>query len=230
MSAEAQELIQAARAGRVQHTGFLEPEVTAALVARLRQAEVNVHVWGGYPGARRRVVTVYPETVPEATTPLTTIYAEHPSEQDLYQALISALGKDAIGDSVQHQQGFSVVVLASATSALSETLKVAGQTVTPQTIPLDKALAGTRKRQLVIVPSLRVDALGAKAFGVSRSYFSKGIAAGNVTVNGQKATKSSSADAGDEVYAAGLGRFYVLSVQGETRRGNLKVNIESEKA
>jgi RNA-binding protein YlmH len=230
MSAEAHELIQAARAGRVQHTGFLEPDVSAALVVRLRQAEVNVHVWGGYPGARRRVITVYPESVPEATTPLTTIYAEGPSEQDFYQALSSALGQDAIGDSVAHQQGYSVVALAAATRTLPNTLSVAGQTVTPQLIPLDKALAGTRKRQLVVVPSLRVDALGAKAFGVSRAYFSKGIAAGNVTVNGQKATKSSSAEAGDEIYAAGLGRFYVLSVAGETRRGNLKVNIESEKS
>ncbi len=95
---------------------------------------------------------------------------------------------------------------------------------------MDKVVSGSRKRQLVIVPSLRVDALGAKAFNISRSYFSKGIKAGNVTINGKKATKSSSAEPGDEIYAETIGRMYVASVQGETRRGNLKVFVDIEKS
>ena len=77
---------------------------------------------------------------------------------------------------------------------------------------------------------LRVDALGAKAFGVSRSYFAKGISAGNVLLNGVRATKSSDAEAGDEIYAEGLGRFYISQVQGETKKGNRKVILEVEKS
>jgi len=87
---------------------------------------------------------------------------------------------------------------------------------------------GKRTRQVVVVPSLRVDALGAKAFRVSRAYFSKGVAGGRVSVNGVRAGKSSSAGPGDEVYAEGLGRFTVLTVQGETKKGNLKVELEVE--
>ena len=109
------------------------------------------------------------------------------------------------------------------------TVNVRGRNVELQEVAVERVASGSRKRNTVIVPSLRVDALGAKAFNVSRSYFSKGIAAGNVTVNGQKAGKSSNAEAGDEVYAEGLGRFSVGSVQGETRRGNLKVDLEVEK-
>ena len=38
----------------------------------------------------------------------------------------------------------------------------------------------TGKRLEAIVPSLRVDVLGARAFKVSRAYFAKGVAAGRV--------------------------------------------------
>ena len=89
---------------------------------------------------------------------------------------------------------------------------------------------GAARTVSAVVPSLRVDVLGARAFGVSRAYFSKGVAAGRVSVNGAAASKSASAAEGDQVYAEGLGRFHVKSVEGETRRGNLKVTLSVEKA
>lgn len=76
-----------------------------------------------------------------------------------------------------------------------------------------------------IVPSLRVDVLGARAFKVSRAYFAKGVAAGNVLIGGAKAGKSASVEAGQEVHAVGLGRFRLVSVDGTTRRENLKVTL-----
>lgn len=76
-----------------------------------------------------------------------------------------------------------------------------------------------------IVPSLRVDVLGARAFKVSRAYFAKGVAAGNVLIGGAKADKSASVEEGQEVQAVGLGRFRLLSVDGTTRRENLKVTL-----
>lgn len=212
------------------HTGFLEPDDAASLVAQLRSAEVGVHVSGGFPGARRRVVTVFPDTIPEATTSLKVVYGDGALDADDFRvALQSSVEAEEIGDIIQHQSGFSAIVLEFAQSSLPETLKLKGLTVTLEEVPMDSVASGSRKRHVVIVPSLRVDALGAKAFNVSRSYFSKGIGAGNVALNGAKATKSSSAEAGDEVYAEGLGRFSISSVQGETRRGNLKVAIEIEK-
>jgi RNA-binding protein YlmH len=86
-------------------------------------------------------------------------------------------------------------------------------------VPLERARPGARERtRAAVVPSLRVDALGAKAFGVSRSWFAKGIAAGRVHVNGRVVGKSAEAAEGDEVWADGLGRFRVRAVHGETRR------------
>ncbi len=76
-----------------------------------------------------------------------------------------------------------------------------------------------------IVPSLRVDVLGARAFRVSRAWFAKGIASGSVSVNGKVAGKSATAAAGDRVTARELGEFEISSVDGETKRGNLKVSL-----
>jgi RNA-binding protein YlmH len=226
---EANDLIKGVRAGRVLHTGFLEPLEAAALVAKLRQAEVNVNVSGGYPGAKRRVVTVFPEHIPEADTPLTALYiADVHDADELRVGLGRTFDMDTIGDIIEHQDGLSVIVLRE--TANENPVTVRGKTYEVKIVELEKVASGSRKRQTAIVPALRVDALGAKAFGVSRSYFAKGVAAGNVFVNGQKATKSTDAAAGDEVYAEGLGRFSVVSVQGETRKGNLRITLDIEKS
>lgn len=76
-----------------------------------------------------------------------------------------------------------------------------------------------------VVPSLRVDVLGARAFKVSRAYFAKGVAAGNVLIGGRPAGKAASVEPGQEVEAVGLGSFVLVSVDGATRRDNLKVTL-----
>ena len=225
------DLVAAALGGRVAHSEFLSPDDAAEMLATLKNKGVQVHVSGGYAGAKRRVITVFPEHIPEADTPLTAVYFEGVNEQDVLAALRQqGVNAGLLGDTVVHTDGVSVITLAAEKQALLKLSRVAMQDVTPQEVSLDKVASGKRKTQLVIVPSLRVDVLGAKAFNVSRSYFSKGVAGGNVKLNGKLAGKSSSASAGDEVYAEGLGRFYVGEVQGETKRGNLKVELEIERA
>lgn len=76
-----------------------------------------------------------------------------------------------------------------------------------------------------MVPSLRVDVLGARAFGVSRSYFAKGVAAGSVSLRGSRASHAATLEVGDEVEAKTLGKFKLVSVDGTTRRGNYKVSL-----
>lgn len=220
----------AAQGGRVAHTGFLDPDDAAKLARDLRAAGAGVTVSGGLTGAKRRVVTAFPDHIPGADTPLTAVYvAGAPSEGDLLAALQAAgVERGSIGDVLPHQDGLSVVVLGGAKAAALGLGSVAGRPVTPQEVPLERLSRGKRKPVQVVVPSLRVDVLGAKAFRVSRSYFSKGIAGGRVSVNGKEAGKSSSAEPGDEVNAEGLGRFTVVQVQGETKRGNLKVLLEVE--
>ena len=121
------------------------------------------------------------------------------------------------------------MVSAPASSRLSTLRSIKGVPVEPLEVPVDRVAGGSGKEFSAVVPSLRVDVLGAKAFRVSRAYFAKGVAAGRVRVNGKPAGKSVVAESGDEVYADGLGRFRVERVEGETRRGNLRVTLRVER-
>lgn len=221
----------AARAGRVAFSPFLDPADADALLARLEGAGISAEATGGYPGARRRVVAAYPDEVPSATPNLAAWYVEGaPSGADLRAAAVQAgVPAGHIGDDVPHQQGVTLILLAPVPAQLAALREVAGLPVEGAEVPLKRIGGGGARSVSAVVPSLRVDVLGARAFGVSRAYFAKGVAAGRVSVNGAAAGKSASAAAGDEVYAEGLGRFHVRTVEGQTRRGNLKVTLAVEK-
>lgn len=227
---ELETLSRAVRGGRVAHTTFLEPEEASLLSSKLRESGANVHASGGYTGAKRRVVTAFPEHIPSADTPLCALYvANLQDEAELTAALRSeGIEKDLIGDILSHQEGLSVVLLPDAKAKGLGLTHVGGRPVSVQEVSLERLARGKERTQQIIVPSLRVDVLGAKAFRVSRAYFAKGIAGGRVSVNGALASKSSTATLGDEIYAEGLGRFTIKDLQGETRKGNIKVFVYVE--
>lgn len=221
------QLAAAARGGKVASSGFLEPDEADRLAAELRSQGVAVSVTGGYRGARRRVVTSHPEQLPTAGPALTALYAPGLSDPQALQAALRRHGLEAgaIGDALSYQDGVGVVVKRQVKEAVLSLRTLGGLELHWQEVALTHLDSGSAKRWQVIVPALRLDALGAKAFRVSRAYFSKGIAGGKVSINGQPAHKASVVSAGDEIFADGLGRFRLLSVTGETRRGNLKVEL-----
>ena len=225
--AGADALAAAAAGGRVASSPFLPPREADAWSARLRAAGAGVTVDGGRPGAERRVVTAHPPEVPVAGPRLAAVWFAGAGDEGTVQAALRAGGVDpgAIGDVLVDDRGASAVVTAAVLEAASR-VRPAGEAGIE--VPLNSLAQARERTRAAVVPSLRVDALGAKAFGVSRSWFAKGIAAGRVHVNGRVVGKSAEAAAGDEVWADGLGRFRVRAVHGETRRGNLKVTIEVE--
>lgn len=225
-------LLNAARAGRVAFSDFLEPESADALLARLKAAGVGAEAWGGYPGARRRVVTAFPEHVPEARPKLAGWYVAGDAGAEELRAAARAVGVPAgrLGDALTHQDGVTLVTFGPLPAELAAVRQLAGRPVAASEVPVERLGGGSSRELSAVVPSLRVDVLGARAFGVSRAYFAKGVAAGRVSVNGAVAGKAASAAQGDEVYAHGLGRFHVVRVEGETRRGNLKVVLAVERA
>jgi RNA-binding protein YlmH len=223
-------LAAAARGGKVAASGFLEPNEADRLAAELRAKGVAVSVTGGYPGARRRVVTAHPTELPTAGPALTALYAPGLSNPQELRAALRQRGLEAeeIGDVLKYQDGLGVVVIRRVKDRALSLRALDGLELCWQEVAL-MHLGSAEKRRQAIVPALRLDTLGAKAFGVSRAYFSKGIAGGKVSINGRPAHKAGEVSAGDEVFAEGLGRFRLLSVTGETRRGNLKVELLVER-
>jgi RNA-binding protein YlmH len=220
-------LIVAARGGRVASGPFMAPAEADALAATLRRAGVGVSLDGGRPAAERRVVTAHPPEMPEAGPRLVAVWFGGVRDEGDLRAAVRGAGLEsgALGDVVVDADGAAVVAVAA---ALPDLLAARVGTGAGREVPLERLAQGRLRRRDVVVPSLRVDAVGAKAFGVSRSWFAKGVAAGRVHVNGKPAGKSAEAAQGDEVWADGLGRFRVVTVHGETRKGNLRVTVEVE--
>ena len=181
-------------------------------------------------GARRRVVTAHPAHVPEAAPALVAVYVDGLDGDGLRAAARDVgVADDELGDAVEHAAGASLIVFDPPPEALTRPLP-RGEGRTPERVPLERVATGTARRERIVVPSLRVDAVGAKAFRTSRSWFTKGIKAGNVYLDGRRADKGSQAEVGGEIFADGLGWLRVLDVAGETKKGNLKVEVEVEKA
>jgi hypothetical protein len=171
------------------------------------------------------VVTAHPEQIPRPLPPFAAVYRSDTSLDALERQLAATrIGDEAIGDRIAHRDGVSMIVLDPPPPALL------APPFGAEPVPIERAATGSVRSLQLVVPALRVDALGAKALRVSRSYFAKGIAAGNVYLNGERVAKGGTASAGDELYADGLGWLRLVAVEGETRRGNLRVGVEVERS
>lgn len=228
---EAERLAGLAEGGRVAASPFLDDAHASALLALLRTRGVAASADGGRPGAERRIVTARPQHLPAADTALAAVYlagVHHPSAA---RAALRGAGvdDDDLGDVVPHADGVSVIVRASAVDAIDGALGVEGRPVEVQIFDVERVATGSRKTLHLVVPSLRADVLGAKAFGASRSWFGKGVAAGKVRVDGTTAGKSATLETGSELWAEGLGRARLVALEGETKRGNRKVVLEVER-
>jgi len=203
--------LKRARGGRVVQTGFLSPEEQAELLALAQREGLSVAFFGGFPLAERKVAVLYPPEIPSVHDPVEVYYLEKEPP---------GLG-EAMGDVEPYEEGFLVALLPKGKKALEE----AGFVLLP---PPEGALRPSRVRTLV-VPSLRVDAVGAKGFGVSRTYFVQGVKAGKVRLRGKVASPKEEMAPGDVLLAEGLGSLRLLEVLGETRRGNYKIRVEVER-
>jgi len=203
--------LKRARGGRVVQTGFLFPEEQAELLALAQREGLSVAFFGGFPLAERKVAVLYPPEIPSVHDPVEVYYLEKEPP---------GLG-EAMGDVEPYEEGFLVALLPKGKKALEE----AGFVLLP---PPEGALRPSRVRTLV-VPSLRVDAVGAKGFGVSRTYFVQGVKAGKVRLRGKVASPKEEMAPGDVLLAEGLGSLRLLEVLGETRRGNYKIRVEVER-
>ena len=228
-------LVAQAAGGRVVRTSFVDAE---SLDRRaLQQEDVRHHIAGGFPDARRVVLTLYPEHIPDVDTGVT-VFRITPQTagwdaQDFAVALRGLtldgkeLPEDLLGEVREERGGFLVAATGKAVRALSEVSVLGGRELDVEEVGA-AAGRGSKLRE-VVVPSMRADVVGAKGFGVSRAYFQQGVEAGKVRLNGQPARASSDIREGDSLSAEGLGRIDFKRVLNETRRGNYKVELEVHK-
>ena len=223
-------LVAQARGGRVVRTPFVDgDEIDRRL---LQDDEVHHRFAGGFPDARRVVLTLYPAHIPEVDSGVG-VWRVTPAPggpgwdlQDFSVHLRRLeLNEEQLGDVREERGGaFLIAATGKAAQALEALTELGGREVEVEEVG-ETAGKGSKVRE-VVVPSMRVDVVGAKGFGVSRAYFQQGIDGGKVRLNGQPARPSSEIREGDSLSADGLGRIDFKRVVNETRRGNFKVELD----
>ncbi|MFC4638626.1 S4 domain-containing protein [Deinococcus hohokamensis] len=230
MKAKLTTLVNQARGGRVVRTPFVDgDEIDRRL---LQDDDVRHKIAGGFPDARRVILTLHPAHIPEvdAGVQVLRLTPEDAAPawdlQDLHVQLRRLeLPEDQLGDLREDRGGsFLVAATGKAAQTLSALTELGGRQVDVEEV--GESAGKSSKVREVVVPSMRVDVVGAKGFGVSRAYFQQGIDGGKVRLNGQPARASSEIREGDSLAAEGLGRIDFKRVVNETRRGNFKVELD----
>ncbi len=216
-----QEYLKKARGGRVVQTPFLEADALDELRRMARQEGIRLETFGGLPMASRQVAVLFPEHIPSVADPTIAVFLAFEGDiEALEDKLRSVLEPGLLGEIEEAKEGFLLATLPKGLKTLQEK-GIQAQEATPEQLP--KSRARTRS---VVVPSRRVDVVGAKGFGVSRTYFVQGVKAGKVKLGGKTASAKDEIAEGDHLLAEGLGSLVVKKVLGQTRRGNVKLELE----
>ncbi|MHB9094738.1 MAG: photosystem II S4 domain protein [Eubacteriales bacterium] len=197
-------------------------------------------VWdGGYPGAERKRLVIHPDymTAGESDSELMVLSIsgnlkfQGLSHRDFLGAVLGlGIKREKVGDIIVNEGGCQVVVDRSIGDYITENLtkvhrvSVKVEKIAPETIevPAEKV-----KEIFATVPSLRLDAVAAAGFGVSRTKIASVIAAENVKVNWAVTTNlAHGVKEGDIISIRGRGRTEITSVRGETKKGRISIVLK----
>ncbi|MCW3491210.1 YlmH family RNA-binding protein [Dethiobacter alkaliphilus] len=223
-----------------QSTDFLDPfqQRTADRVLHLFK-DVKSVTWGGYPGAERARLLVYPSQrqADKESVPLAFIEAEAHKADGLthrdYLGAVLGLGlrREKLGDILL--TGESKAQLVVHPEILSFLLtnwgEVGKYSVSVKEITADE-LAPTPPRVREIkttVASLRLDSVASAGFGMSRSKLSPAVKSGQIKLNWQSVTSASATvKEGDIISLAGRGRVEVAEVRGQSKKGRIQLLLK----
>ncbi len=223
------------------HTGFLSP-AEAGAIRRLSQ-EVggpSLSLIGGYEDAERRRGIFLPDWYqPEDLDPAEFLsavraswFASHTlTHRDFLGALMGlGLKRDAIGDILVSEGSCDILLLPELQSFVTDNLDYAGhEKLHVQPVSLENLHFPPQKVKVIhdTVASLRLDAVAASGFGLSRSKLAELVRSGKVTVNWQSVTRTDfPLSEGAVISCRGLGKCRLTQVGALSRKGRVNVTLE----
>ena len=217
-------------------TRFLEPSAEREAVSMAGKAGVHAELWGGFDDAERRICAYYAEEAPSRD--------EYPIERigvtwnekfataghrDILGAVMGlGLERDGIGDVAMCREGACVFAHTDVAEYILGNLESAGRAhvrckrldVLPEILPPE----GDTVR--VTVNALRMDAIVAAGYRISRSEAQRLIDTGMVKRNHAEELRTDCRlEEGDLLSIRGFGRCKVQCVEGETKKGRLAVQL-----
>ena len=214
-------------------TDFLSPAEQRSAQDLLHAAAIHdgCAFCGGFERAERRMLLFLPDWQEEADASDAMAFlraawheSEHPTHRDLLGSLM-ALGveRETLGDILVSEGSADLIVSAGVAQYLLDNWTGAGRTALRLTAIGADALRVPEQKVKEIrdtVATLRLDAVTAAGFSMSRGKAAELIAAGRVQKNYREVTKGDASVAqGDVISARGLGKFEVAEVGGLSKKG-----------
>jgi RNA-binding protein YlmH len=222
---------------RPQVTDFYDPyerKVAESVLSGI--PEVGMLQQGGYRDAERARLVIYPqlylvETIPSALRVLEAsgnFSFQSVSHRDYLGSLMSTgLKRSKIGDILVLPEGCQVVVAAEvADYLLTHWDRVHQVPISVREIDEEQlAVEPERIKEIkATVASLRLDAVAAEGFGMSRTKMAREIKAERVKLNWRpESDPSADVREGDVLSMRGRGRVVVSQVSGKTRKGRTSI-------
>ena len=228
--------VRASRRADASFTHFMDLNQIQTAMAVANANRISLALEGGYPDAERRMGAFYDGEPPEEwmwpIQPVEISWRAQfgtPEHRDFLGALM-ALGfeRERMGDIVLCGEKAYVFAEPEMAEYIVQSLESAGRVTVKcrlaEGVPDIPPPAGRTFRDTV--PSLRLDALIAAGFSLSRSEASERISRGKAFVNQALSLRPDAAvEEGDLVSLRGEGRIRLESVDGETRKGRIAVKI-----
>ncbi|RKN86875.1 RNA-binding protein [Paenibacillus ginsengarvi] len=233
-------ITRAAMFHTVKLTDFLDPRQAFIVQSLANRAEgVRIRFDGGYEQAERRRILIAPDyrdTESEDTgIGLLSVTSDDTrfSRLDHGDFLGSLLGvgikRDKLGDILVHDDCCHAIVASEIIDYVHLHLRqVHRVNVLTETIPLSKLRSAipTLEEMNLTVASLRLDGIVSDVYRLSRSKVLDPIKSGRCKVNWKpEEDPSKQLREGDVISFQGFGRFKLVEVEGETKKGRIRLKI-----
>ena len=224
-------------------SGFLSPEEQGAAEALLRRLPPSRHLFfGGYAEAERRICVFLPDWMEEddwqsaPEGPLCALFASVPPQTQLshrdYLGSLMGLGitREKLGDLLVEERGATVLLLREVLPILLDQWAQVGRyPLTLEERPLGTLAPASPEVKEIrdTVASLRLDAVLAAGFSLSRTRAADYITAGRVTVNHSLCEKTDKIlEPGDHLACRGLGKCVLREAGGKSKKGRTIIRLD----
>lgn len=203
------------------------------------KTEPDAFLWGGYKTAERRIACFSFDNEEKIISecpalwlkiePVSKKFANTLSHRDFLGTLMGlGIRRETLGDIIISDNCGYVFCLKKVSEYIKENLNRVSHTSVkckPGELPESINLSQPEEK-IIIVSSLRIDAVIAAVFKLSRSKSQELFMQGKVYINGKNTINSSFTLLGGEIISIrGTGRFLFKRMCGETKRSRLKIEI-----
>ena len=223
--------------GIVRYTRFLDPVQEAAARQIAKEHDAGFEAWGGYAASERKIGCFLPwgENAAHADFPLVALHSRFSSKfcllshRDLLGAFMAlGLTRDSIGDIIIVDSDIYLFVAAQTAGFIAQNMNSAGK-VSLHFEPVSGEIRIPEPKGTCFhdtLSSLRLDAVIAAAYRLSRSEASDMIRAGLIKFNHIPCERvDMSVEEGAMLSARGKGRVKLQKIEGLTRKQRIGVTF-----